>query len=381
MNAPGYFASLMLALVLIGSPAGASPLSDPEATPETVLLYNNLKRAAKQHLLYGQYSPFTRGKHVVEDRPSVDVSDCHTLVGAHPAVVEFGLHKTENYAFWRRAIPELHKRGILISLSSHSRNPDLTIPYNHSHMDNRGDPVRKVLDRTSSDHRAYIELLNGYGNFIRSLRDEAGRPIPVFLRMYHEHSGHWFWWGSKTCTPEEFNALWRMTADHFRNTMGLHNLILVISPSKPETTDKFLERFPGQDYVDVYGFDSYASERLPELLLSCSRVVADLARKDQKVAAITEFGVKGGLSATTDPRFYSRMFLDELKSDPLASEVAYALTWFGREPRVDDTTGNWSAYPDEPSTRHVYRDFVDFRADPWTVFEGDYRNLYKEWRD
>ncbi|MEM1222084.1 MAG: glycosyl hydrolase [Verrucomicrobiota bacterium] len=357
----------------------ASPLSDPEATPETVRLYENLKLASKHRLLYGQMRAFSKGKHTPSEKERAEnpldlASDALALIGKNPAVVEFGLHIYDDYEFWQTIAPELHRRGILISLSAHSKNPDLEVPDNNSHKSNEGDPVTKVLDRSSPDHKAYMDVLRGYAEFIRGLKDYQGRPIPVLLRLYHEHTGNWFWWGSKTCTPEQYNQLWRMTIDFMRDDMDLHNLILVISPSKPETKEKFLRRFPGEDYIDVYGFDSYAFETGPEILLTCSRVVVNLAREHGKIAAITEFGYKNGLREETAADHYSRMFLDNIKNDPIAHEVAYALTWFGND--EDEGGHNWSAYKDEPWTKHIYPDFVKFFEDSWTVFEGDLPNLY-----
>ncbi|MEM1158393.1 MAG: glycosyl hydrolase [Verrucomicrobiota bacterium] len=362
---------------------GIASLSDPQATRETVILYENLKKIAKEHLLYGQCTPYTRGKHTQSEearrtKPRFDQTDAMALVGAHPAVAEFGIHKEERYAYWQKLIPELHRRGVIISLSSHPRNPDLEVPHNNSHKSNEGDPVTKVLDRSSKDHQGWMKQLRVYGEFIESLKDDQGRPIPILLRLYHEHTGGWFWWGNKTATPEQFNELWRMTIDFFREDMELHNLILVISPSKPTTREKYMSRFPGMDYVDVFGFDSYELENGPQILLDCSRVVAQLAQENDKIAAITEFGYKKGFSQQTSAEFFTEMFLENIKQDPLASQVAYALTWFGREPEGVEETTNWSAYDDEPTSKHVYPDFVKFREDPWVLFEGDFPNPYKK---
>lgn len=358
----------------------AATLSDPRATPETVQLFENLKRVAKDRLLYGQYRAFTSGKFTQSDAdraasPSMELSDTRALIGKHPAIVEFGLHKTEYYDYWRAISPEIHRRGILISLSSHSRNPDLAISDNGSHKDNRGDPVAKVLDERSHDHAEYIKVLRGYGKFIQSLRDDSGRPIPVFVRLYHEHNGGWFWWGSKACSPQQYNELWKMTADFFRNEMNLHNLILVLSPSKPDSVQKYMRRFPGTDYVDVFGFDCYADKQEAELMVKCARTVAQLARQHGKIAAITEFGYKNGISQMTDSDYYRRVFLENIARDSLAREVVYALTWFGRKPEQGETK-NWSPYRDEPSSKHVFAGFREFFQSESTIFEGDLPSLY-----
>ncbi|MEM0964895.1 MAG: glycosyl hydrolase [Verrucomicrobiota bacterium] len=374
-------ALFLFCVVATFKPSSASTvLSDPDATPETIVLYENLREAAKDHLLYGQYRAYTFGKHTQpeehrEKEPRFDQTDAGALVGAHPAVVEFGLHKPEYYDYWKKLAPELHRRGVIISLSSHSRNPDLEIPYNDSHKDNRGDPVTKVLDRSSADHQAYMEVLRSYGEFIRDLRDDEGKPIPVLLRLYHEHTGGWFWWGSRTCTPEQFNELWKMTIDFFRDEMDLHNLILVISPDKPFTKEKYLSRLPDLEYVDIMGMDAYMGD--PEQFLLCARNTVELAREHNKIPAITEFGFRRGFSQQTDPQFYTKMFLENIQEDPVANEMAFALTWFGRKPEGSEEPVNWTAYDDEPTTMHIYPDFVKFRNDPWTVFEGDLPNLYQ----
>ncbi|MEM6911631.1 MAG: glycosyl hydrolase [Verrucomicrobiota bacterium] len=376
-------ASFWIVFSLSGLAQAGTSLVDREATPETVRFYNNLKQVAKEHLLYGQYRAYTYGKHtesqeIRNSQPKFDQTDTKDLVGQHPAVVELGLHKPEYYPYWSKLVPELHRRGVVISLSSHSRNPDLEIPYNHSHKDNRGDPVTKVLDRDSQDHKAYLETLRSYGDFIKGLKDEQGNPIPVLLRLYHEHTGGWFWWGTKTCTPEQYNELWKMTVHFFKDEMDLHNLIYVLSPSKPTTVEKYLSRFPGPEYVDVIGFDCYAPIGLPETMLACAQTVTQLAREYDKVAAITEFGFKNGFSTTTSASFYTEIFLENIKTDPMAHEVAFALTWFGRKPGGDENPHNWSPYPDEPTSKHVFPDFENFHQDPWTVFEGDLPNLYRE---
>ena len=55
-----------------------------------------------------------------------------------------------------------------------------------------------------------------------------GVKIPVLFRPWHEHSGSWFWWGEKLCTPEEYKALWHMTVD----TLQALSLIHIFFPDK-----------------------------------------------------------------------------------------------------------------------------------------------------
>lgn len=54
--------------------------------------------------------------------------------------------------------------------------------------------------------------------------------VPVLFRPWHEHTGSWFWWGEKLCTPEEYKALWHMTVDILRSD-GVDNALYAYSPA------------------------------------------------------------------------------------------------------------------------------------------------------
>ena len=97
--------------------------------------------------------------------------------------------------------------------------------------------------------------------FLRSrhaiVKDDKGTLIPVVFRMYHEHTGAWFWWGSKQCTPEEYKQLWIMTVEYLRDKKNVHNLLYAYSPSETKNEAEYLERYPGDEYVDIVGYDCY----------------------------------------------------------------------------------------------------------------------------
>ena len=56
-------------------------------------------------------------------------------------------------------------------------------------------------------------------------------------------------------------------------------------------------------------------------------MVVHFAEAHGKVPAIAEFGVKTGLHTTLDADWWNRCFLNPIAADPLASKVAYAMTW------------------------------------------------------
>jgi len=85
--------------------------------------------------------------------------------------------------------------------------------------------------------------------------------IPVIWRPLHEAAGNtyeyadgkaWFWWGAKGA--EVYKNLWRWMYDYMVNTKGLNNLIWVWTS---QTKDG--DWYPGDNYVDIIGRDSYGA--------------------------------------------------------------------------------------------------------------------------
>lgn len=72
--------------------------------------------------------------------------------------------------------------------------------------------------------------------------------VPVLWRPLHEAGGTWFWWGAKG--PVACKQMYQIMYDRLTNYHGLNNLIWVWST--PET-----EWYPGNDSVDIIGYDSY----------------------------------------------------------------------------------------------------------------------------
>ncbi|CAK0794659.1 unnamed protein product [Prorocentrum cordatum] len=78
------------------------------------------------------------------------------------------------------------------------------------------------------------------------------------------HNQKWSWWQTTACTAEEFVQLWRMTVDYLRGPGGVDNVLYAISPQdvggdSPDgaLAEYFDERYPGDAYVDLWGFDAY----------------------------------------------------------------------------------------------------------------------------
>ena len=107
-----------------------------------------------------------------------------------------------------------------------------------------------------ANHEKFTGWVSKVSAFINSLQTEEGVKVPVLFRPWHEHTGSWFWWGEKLCTPEEYKALWHMTVDILRND-GVDNALYAYSPgSEPQDTAQYLKRYPGDELIDLIGFDT-----------------------------------------------------------------------------------------------------------------------------
>ena len=119
------------------------------------------------------------------------------------------------------------------------------------------------------ENKAFIENMDKAGRALAELQ-EAG--VPVLWRPFHEFDGAWFWWGKGN--SDNFKRLWIMMYDHFTYDLKLNNLIWVLGYSHNGTDymGKPARWYPGDEYCDIVGADSYevdingAEERLHKVV-------------------------------------------------------------------------------------------------------------------
>ena len=89
-------------------------------------------------------------------------------------------------------------------------------------------------------------------NFLAVAFDSGGVTTGPMTVPFHEVEGTWFWWGSKG--GEVAAKLYRKMYHYFVDELALNNLLWVWSaPTK--------EAYPGDEYVDVIGWDIYLPEK------------------------------------------------------------------------------------------------------------------------
>lgn len=336
-------------------------------TSETETLLANLKKSPLRGVLFGHHDDTVYG---IGWEGEEGRSDVKSVCGDYPAVISFDLGELElggdasldkvPFAKIKQEIINQYQRGGMASLSWHARNPktggdawdvsDTTV-------------VRSILPGGAC-HEKFAGWLDALAGFLNSLQTADGVKVPVLFRPWHEHTGSWFWWGEKLCTPEEYKALWHMTADSLR-AKGVDNVLYAYSSgTEPQDTTQYLKKYPGDDRVDVIGFDAYQFDRDAFLnTLDKSLAVIDtVARTHDKVMAVTEAGYEG----IPDSLWWTGTLLPALEKYP----VAYVLVWRNARERV---THYYAPYPGQVSAK----DFVDFYKHPKTLFAAE-ADLYRQ---
>lgn len=359
---------LVCLLVLLNFSALAETI-DSQATTETKNLFTNLKHLANQYTIYGQHHAYLLGETVDQ---SGHTSDSKSITGAHPGIVGFDFVRTtqwsatNNNSVFHRQVRALYERGGIATFSWHAKNPAT----GGSDKDVSGNPVQKILTPGSETQATFNAELDKIAAFFNSLKNENGTSIPVIWRPFHENSGSWFWWGAAHCSTTEYKALWTYVVQYLRDSHNVHNLLWAYSPSKPATTSDYLERYPGDNYVDVLGFDHYgdadAGRTFEKDILAEAIIVATLAEQRGKIAAITESGESKGFVNTQLTNWFSDVWL-QLEIDPVAKNIAYIMTW---------NSPDWSTFKNG-TNGHLYDDFIKFYQHPAILFESDLPELYQ----
>lgn len=354
-------------------------LVDRQATPETAALFNNLRRlAARKQTLVGQQDPQATFAHddgrsdilrITGAEPAVWGSDfIHVTDAAHDGTNAW--YRDEEEMLRRRAIAA-YDQGMVNVFCWHFRDPHRNAFYaNEIDAEVRDGIVRSLLPG-GSQHDWYVARLRRVADVCLALHGADGTLAPVIFRPFHEFDGDWFWWGRPYCSADEFRELWRFTVGQLRDDFQVHNLLYCFTPDVGfESTADFLDRYPGDEYVDVVGFDDYHDfeQHRPDNAARRLRIVSDLARARGKLAALTEVGYR---EHPVPQQLFTEVLGPALADPDL--EIAFLMFWRqGR--RNEDGSGLWFVPP--PDTPQA-NDFLRWLATPRLLLLPQAPPLYK----
>ena len=198
-------------------------------------------------------------------------------------------------------------------------------------------------------HRKKLNRIIAFAN------KAAAKGITILFRPYHEHSGHWFWWGLGTMSTNSkekhrlFSELWVNTRAYLE-AAGVDNFLYVYSPDIPDhptnSKSSFMTHYQAGlvfDQVDILGLDFYIDKRLTHPFHSvemdraseeCLRYLQWIKESFPNTAVgLTEIGLRYGelqlepKDKTDGSHFWRDHFLPKLKAMPSSFRLAFMILW------------------------------------------------------
>lgn len=342
--------------------------TDKKATKETVQLYRNLLKLKKTGMMFGHQDALAYGEGWYGEEGRSDVK---SVCGDYPAVygweighLELGDAYSLDSVYFKdiqRWIKTVYKRGGINTISWHLRNPYT----GGSSWDTSSDKVVASILPGGEKHELYLQWLDRLATFLKDLRTEDGTYIPILFRPFHEHTGSWFWWGKKLCSVEDYKALWHFTVDYLQNEKGIHHMLYTYSTDRFQSTEDYLERYPGDEIIDVLGFDLYdRGNYYKPSLKSMAEKVSSMALEKGKIATVSETG-----GPINDNHLWWTEVLDILRP----YELSYLLVW--RNPFKPTDHANFAPFKGSPDANN----FIRFYNDSETIFQSELssKKVYK----
>lgn len=369
-------------------------LVNNNATPETRSLFAFMRAQAGRSIMFGHQHETTQGLTI----QTTDGSESDTLNAVGDFAAVYGWDTLSIIAPKPEGdivepVKKAYARGGIITVSTHPDNPLTDAQKKPGNW-----PVGTSWDKTPAvvaslpggeAHATYVGYLDQVAEWAHNLRADDGTLIPVIFRILHENTGSWFWWGAEQSTPEQYKALYRFTVEYLRDTKGVNNFLFAYSPNNfPEATEAhYLERYPGDAWVDVLGFDTYGpvadnADWFANVVANAALVVR-MAEARGKVAAISEIGIRApDIEAGKFDNQWYRKLIGGLKADPEARRVAFLLVWRNAPQGVPGPEGQPVPHYWVPTNRMenvsngTLADFQAFYADDFTAFNRDISGVY-----
>ena len=373
-------------------------LADSKATPRTAALAAFLHGVGGSgSVLYGHQNDL----HHKVNTSSRNPSDTYDAVRDYPAVVGFDVQAMEGGDF--SLTPEEARRGLTLSekmaaicragdkngviftMSAHMPNFDVVARrgktargYDYTGYSSPvtdGNVVQRILPGGDLNevYRGYLDMMAEFGSRLQQA------DIPVICRLFHEDDGSWFWWGASYCSPAQYKNLYRYTVEYLRDTKGIHNFLYAYSPGGPVNSEAdYLSRYPGDEYVDVVGFDMYhrdpqARDGFMDSLGRSLSVLQSFARSHEKIMAGTEVGILARNGAMANTGNQRKDWFREALHVFAGYDTAYFMTWSNNNRKDFD-----QPYMVGRKRGHeMINEFVDFYNDPQSVFASqlDYHKV------
>lgn len=325
-----------MAIAALSSCGGSQKVSTAQTalSPRDSLISRLSRNIEEGKVMFGHHDDTAYGYTWTYEEGRSDVRDA---TGKYPAMMSWDLGRMElgdslnldgvPFDFIRKQIIAQDARGGANTLSWH-----LYSPGEHFNAWNVSDSTlvhRMVTDSvTNAQYRDQLKILASWFN---SLKKPSGEKVAVVFRPWHEHTGGWFWWGAPHCSVEDYVGLWKEMRAVF-DQEGVDNIVWAYSPDRISSEEQYMERYPGDEYVDIMGVDVYqfdGSNGTDTYLNDGGKalgIMAKLAKEHGKIPAFTETG----LETVDQDNWYTANLLTLLKQTP----VSYVVVWRNANPNM-----------------------------------------------
>lgn len=276
-------------------------LCDPDATETTRRLYQYLCDNYGKHIISGQqencndhnFNLWADPDNYIKDNEA-EFEYLQEVTGLQPAIRGIDFLSYRSGSDWQDHAAERARQWFneyhgIVALTYH-----WSVPSDPDDQENAAFYVqsasanyttfsaKNALEEGTWEHEQLLKDIDKLADRLQLLADAD---VPVLFRPFHEAEGAWFWWGAEG--PEACVGLYRLLYDKLTNEYGLHNLIWVWTSGTYETSAAW---YPGDDVVDLLGYDKYnCTDGQPNLSSIGSAFYTLVAsRKGQKMVAMTE---------------------------------------------------------------------------------------------
>ena len=256
-------------------------LSNPNASKEAKTLFNYICKTYRNGIISGQQESTWMGS----DQYEFDY--IYEKTGKYPAIRGLDYMNDDFNGVNKRAA-EWYEKGGIVTICWHC-GCDFSGSWDECMKTELADWDKALTEGTPE----YEKLIAGMDKAAKALTELKDKNIPVLWRPFHELDGGWFWWSKGGA--ENFKKLWTIMYDRYTNHWKLDNLIWVFGYS--HNGRNFDKWYPGEDYVDIIGADSYddgansdlykkvaavAGEEMPICFHECGRIPTVQQLKDGK---------------------------------------------------------------------------------------------------
>ena len=359
---------------------------DNQVTSATAALFYNMYASAKTSVMVGQQEAYLHGYGMADGYRTT--SDMYLGCGKDPAIngsdFMFITSKMNTAGSWWQqqetqiveAVKSSYAKGIINTFCWHYYEP-----YDgNSFYANGINADTLLLDFPSIlpggvNHKSFTQSLRKIASIANELTDANGQPIPFIFRPFHECNGNWFWWGAPYCTPAQYKQGYQFVVTYLRDSLNVHTILYEYSPNDYDSSPyasitsstTYFDRYPGDAYVDIVGFDGYNDVAQgasgASALAAKLQFISNYAGTHHKIAALAETGFQFPSSSAPSSFFTSALYAGYSTS---GAHIGYMMFWYNTQ----------TAYYVPTSVCPEVTDFKNFVGNSSVLLNGQTGNMF-----